>query len=63
MPEKTKIELLYIDQQVANTPVAISIKSRLNVPSEIVEGPHKVFESVSSANDPIRKGKEVLFLT
>lgn len=63
MPGKTKIELLYIDQQVANTPVAISIKSRLNVPSEIVEGPHKVFESVSSVNDPIRKGKEVLFLT
>lgn len=63
MPVKTNIQRLYIDQQIANTPEAISIASHFSAPSEIVEGPHKVFESLSSADDPIQKGKEVLFLT
>ncbi|RZB31957.1 MAG: spore photoproduct lyase [Desulfobacteraceae bacterium Eth-SRB1] len=54
---------LYIDQKVADSPWVVSIQSRLNLPLSIVQNAHEVFEAVSSANDPVQKGKEVLFLT
>ncbi len=48
---------------MANFPQVISIKSRLNLPAVIVNDAYEVFESISSADDPVQKGKEVLFLT
>jgi len=54
---------LYIDQKVADSPWVVSIQSRLNLPLSIVQNAHEVFEAVSSADDPVQKGKEVLFLT
>ena len=57
------ISKLYIDHNVADFPQVISIQSRLNVPSAIVHDTREVFESVSSADDPVQKGKEILFLT
>lgn len=57
------ISKLYIDQQVAHLPQVISIRSRLNIPSEIVEDSQKVFETVSCSHDPVQAGKKLLFLT
>ena len=54
---------LYIDHEVVDSPQVIAIQSRLNIPSVIVNDPLKVFASVSSADDPVLKGKEILFLT
>ena len=54
---------LYIDQKVADLPGVVSIKSRLNLPFSIVQNAHEVFKVISSADDPVQKGKEVLFLT
>lgn len=54
---------LYIDKEVADSPEVVSIQSRLNLPSETVQDAREVFELVSSADDPVKKGKELLFLT
>jgi spore photoproduct lyase len=54
---------LYIEQPVAHLPQVISIRSHLNLPTEIVKDGQSVYESVSSADDPVQKGKTILFLT
>jgi len=54
---------LYIDQKVADSLGVVCIKSRLNLPFSIVQNAHEVFKAISSADDPVQKGKEVLFLT
>jgi spore photoproduct lyase len=54
---------LYIDQGVADSPEVVSIKSRLNLPSETVQDARELFELILSADDPVKKGKEILFLT
>jgi spore photoproduct lyase len=54
---------LYVDQDVADSPLVISIRSRMHVPCEIVKDGQPVFESAYSDQDPVRKGKEILFLT
>ncbi len=54
---------LYIDQEVADSPEVVSIQSRLNLPSETVQDAREFFGLVSSADDPVKKGKEILFLT
>ena len=57
------ISKLFIDHDVADLPQVISIGSRLNAPSAIVHDTREVFEHVLSADDPVQKGKEILFLT
>lgn len=62
---KTNLKI-YIHQDIVNAPQAISIQSHFekqNSKIEIVSSAHEVFDLVSSANDPIQKGKEILFLT
>ena len=54
---------LYINQEVADSDEVVSIKSRLNIPSETVQDARELFELISSADDPVKKGKEILFLT
>jgi len=54
---------LYIDKTVAHLPQVVAIRSRLNIPFEIVEDGQQYFELVSSADDPVQKGKTLLFLT
>lgn len=58
-----KITKLYIDRVVEKTPVVESIRSGLNAPAEIVDGPRAVYDAVSESEDPVRMGKQVLFLT
>lgn len=57
------IQEIYINQQCANSPLAKSIVDRLSIPAVIVASDQDVFDRVSSAPDPIQKGKSVLFLT
>jgi spore photoproduct lyase len=47
---------------VADHPRVVSIQSRLNISAVIVEGAREVFEAISAHDDPVQKGKEVLFL-
>jgi len=54
---------LYIDQQVAHLPQVVSIRSRIDVPAVVVQNVQEIFESVSSSDDPVQKGKSVLLLT
>ena len=44
-------------------PHTLFVCDKLHLPVHIVEGGREVFEFVSKADDPIRRGKEVLFLT
>jgi len=59
MPIKT----LYIDQQVADFPEVASISRRLNLRAVVVPDARQVYDEVSTAKDPVKKGKSVLFLT
>ena len=55
---------LYIDQQVLQSPLVNSIRSRIpNVPVSVVHSSKEVYKSVSSSDDPVKKGKTILFLT
>ncbi len=57
------IQRLYIEQAVAHTPQADAISRRLNLPGKIVTDAHPVYAWISKAADPVKKAKEVLFLT
>ena len=60
----SKFKNLYIDRQVLYTPQTVSIRSLLpNVPVTIVRNSQEVYRSISSSDDPVQKGKKVLFLT
>ncbi len=58
-----RISKLFIDKQVVDHPTAQAFRSRLNVPTEIVESAGQVYEAVSAAADPVKRGKEILYLT
>ncbi|MGD2185473.1 MAG: DNA photolyase [Desulfobacterales bacterium] len=58
-----RISKLFIDRQVAGHPITRSIQSRLKLASEEVQNAQQVYEVVSSAADPIQRGKETLYLT
>ncbi|MEJ2221640.1 MAG: DNA photolyase [Desulfobacterales bacterium] len=58
-----QISKLFIDRQVADHPVTRSIQSRLQLPAETVRNARQVYEAVSAARDPVRQGKETLYLT
>jgi len=57
------IQKLYIDHQVADSPEVYTISQRLNAPIEIVKNAQEVYDRISAATDPIKKGKKILFLT
>jgi len=57
------IQKLYVDQQIAEYPEVSSITRRFDIPAEIVADVQEIYDSISGAQDPIQKGKTVLFLT
>ena len=57
------IQKLYVDRKIADFPQVSAISRRLNLPSEIVSDPQEVYDNVLAADDPVKKGKTVLFLT
>lgn len=57
------LKKLYIDERVADAPLVADIRASLDLPCEMVSDASEVFQKVSAAKAPVRKGKEVLFLT
>ncbi len=57
------IKKLYIDCTVIDEPLTALFRSRLRAPVAIVENAREVFKQVSSSDDPIQRGKEILYLT
>ncbi len=58
-----RIKELYIDRVIADSPLARSIASRLDIPAAIVSNDGELYRRLSGAPDPIQKGKSVLYLT
>jgi spore photoproduct lyase len=54
---------IYIDQSVAESSLVRKICHRLGLPHQTVGNAQQVYNIVSSADDPVKKGKEILFLT
>jgi spore photoproduct lyase len=54
---------IYVDQQIADYPIVESILSSFTCPSLIVENAKELYQKLACATDPIKKGKEILFLT
>ena len=57
------IQKLFIEQAVADSPQLESISRRLGLTPEIITDAQPVYEWISTAEDPVKKAKEVLFLT
>lgn len=57
------ITTLYVDDQVAQEPEAVAMSTRLGLPVRTVASPDEVYAAVAAASDPVRRGKEVLYLT
>ena len=57
------IEKLIIDQDVADWREVASLRQRLDVPTEFVNNVSDVYKQVSSADDPVQKGKQILLIT
>jgi spore photoproduct lyase len=58
-----RVAALYIDAQVADWPETRSICSRFEVPAKTVASADEVYADVAAAPDPVRRGKQVLYLT
>jgi spore photoproduct lyase len=58
-----KISTLYIDRQVSGSSLVKSIRSRIKAPAVVVEDSSRVYDILSRSDDPVQKGKEILFLT
>ena len=54
---------LFVDRAVIDAPQTLLFQDKLNLPVQIVDEGREVFDFVSKADDPIQRGKEVLFLT
>ena len=57
------ISSLYINRSVETYPEVESIKKRLHLPTKIVDDTASVFKYVAQHEDPVKKGKEALYLT
>lgn len=58
-----RISKLFINRQVAEHPITQSVMSHLDLPPEVVRNTRQVYEAISATPDPVRQGKETLYLT
>lgn len=58
-----QIKKLFIDTTVAHAPEARAFAQQLNLSPQIIDGPDEVYGTVNAAEDPIRRGKEILYIT
>ncbi len=58
-----QISTLYIDRHIIDSPLVESIRARIKAPAVVVEDASQVYSIVSRSDDPVQKGKEILFLT
>jgi len=54
---------LFVDKAVSDAPQVGAFSTKLNLTPVIVDNPQEVYLSVREAPDPVKKGKEVLYLT
>lgn len=57
------LKRLFIDAQVQSHPQTHRIQKRINLPAELVVDAQELYHWVNSADDPVRRGKQALFLT
>jgi spore photoproduct lyase len=57
------VKFVYLDPEVKNDPQVPHILKRLHIPVQGVATPEQLFERIQKAADPIKAGKEILFLT
>jgi len=57
-----RFKKLFIHQDVVDEPLVKRIKSRVDMPIEIVDRIERLFAHLALANDPIQTGKTLLFL-
>jgi len=54
---------VYIHRDVRESPVVKQILSQVDVPFDVVDGLQSLYDQLARENDPIQRGKEILFLT
>ncbi len=57
-----KISTLFVDEEVKDYLLVSDIESRLGVKGKIIKNQDEVFQLVDNSQDPVQKGKEVLYL-
>jgi spore photoproduct lyase len=57
------IAALYVDARVADEPEAVAMSSRMRLPARTVASVEEVYAAVAAADDPVGRGKQVLYLT
>jgi spore photoproduct lyase len=57
------IKKIFLDRSVQDTPQVKSICDRLNCPVHVIDGAGEIYEHIAKDDDPVRIGKEILFLT
>lgn len=57
------ITTLYVEAPAADEPVTRAMMSRLRLPVRTVASSNEVYAAVAGTDDPVRRGKEVLYLT
>ena len=57
------LKKIFVDRVVADTAPVRAICRRLDLPREIVADAQSVYDFVAAADDPVKMGKEVLYLT
>jgi spore photoproduct lyase len=58
-----RVAALYVDEQVAGRPETEAVCRRLGVPAITVGSAAEVYAAVAAAEDPVGRGKRVLYLT
>ena len=57
------IKKIFIDANVASHPYTERICRQLDLPAESVDDSHAIYQWINSADDPVSRGKQVLYLT
>jgi spore photoproduct lyase len=58
-----KIKKVYIDRSVQNIPRVNKICEHLQCPVNIIDDPVEIYEHIANDDDPVSRGKEILYLT
>lgn len=57
------IKRLFVDNSVRTHPETEKVRLGLNLPPEYVDGPAELYRWINRAADPVRRGKQLLYLT
>ena len=57
------LKKIFIDANIASHPETERIRRHLDLPAECVDDPVSIYQWINSADDPVNRGKQVLYLT